>query len=79
MNADVGFDDICRPAQFAEENPHLFDQPGCPKMEYLIRTRHLNGLADCGAVIEPAARRPMIVKPKFLKWMLSRKSAGGRE
>ena len=74
-NEEIGFEDLATPAQMVKDNPELFDGPGCPKMGYLIRTRRLNGLADCGAVIEPAARRPMIVKPKFLKWMLSRKHA----
>ena len=75
MADEIGFEDICRPTQFVDEYPHLFDQPGCPKMEYLMRTRHLNGLSDCGAVIEPVQRRPMIVKPKFLVWLLNRKQA----
>ena len=71
MEVIIGFDDICTPAQFEQENQHLFGE-GAPKMEYLMRTRRLNGLSDCGAVIEPVERRPMIVKPKFLKWLLSR-------
>jgi len=44
-------------------------------MEYLVRTRHLNGLSKAGAIIEPVQRRPMVVKSKFLQWMLSRQSA----
>ena len=74
-NEDISFDDIATPAQVVKDHPELFNKPGCPKMDYLVRTRHLNGLADCGAIIEPAARRPMIVKPRFLKWMLNRKRA----
>lgn len=75
MTDYVNFEDICPPSQFVDENPHLFNRAGCPKMDYLIRLRHLNGLSDCGAVIEPVQRRPMIVKPKFLAWMLDRKLA----
>jgi len=71
MANEVTFEDVCRPEQFLEEHPHLFNQPGCPKFEYLMRTRHINGLSDCGAVIEPVQRRLMIVKPKFLNWLLS--------
>ena len=74
-NNEIGFDDIATPAQVVKEYPELFDKPGCPTMAYLVRTRHLNGLVDAGAIIEPAARRPMIVKPKFLQWLLSRKKA----
>jgi hypothetical protein len=72
-NEEIGFDDIATPAQVAEDHPELFNKSGCPKMDYLVRTRKLNGLSDCGAIIEPAARRPMIVKPKFLAWLLARK------
>ena len=75
MADEIKFEDICTPVQFVDENPHLFDKPGCPKMEYLMRTRHLNGLSDCGAVVEPVQRRPLIVSPIFLKWLLSRKKA----
>ena len=75
MADEINFNDICVPRQFEKECPHLFQGEGAPKMETLIRTRHLNGLSDCGAIIEPAQRRPMIVKPKFLKWLLSRKRA----
>lgn len=75
MNEHINFDDIVTPRQFAKEFPHLVDSPGCPRLHYLMRTRYLNGLTDCGAVIEPVQRRPMIVKPKFLKWLLNRKVA----
>ena len=73
MADKITLEDVCRPSQFVDEFPHLFNQPGCPKMEYLLRTRQINGLSDCGAVVEPVQRRPMIVKPKFLKWLLARK------
>ena len=73
MAEAISFEDIVTPKDFEEQNPNLFAGKGTPKIDYLVRTRHLNGLADAGAVIEPAARRLMIVKPKFLKWMLSRK------
>ena len=75
MADEITFDDVCRPSQFVEEFPHLFNQSGCPKMEYLIRTRHLNGLTDCGAIVEPVHRRPMFVKTNFLLWLLSIKTA----
>ena len=73
MEEEINFEDICSRGQFEDENAHLFNKPGCPKMEYLMRTRYLNGLSDCGAVVEPVQRRPMIVKPKFLRWLLKRK------
>ena len=71
----ASLDDIVPPAQFERDNPHLFSGKGSLSMEYLIRTRHTNGLSDCGAVIEPVKRRPQVVIPKFIEWVLSRKSA----
>jgi len=75
MIDEITFSDVCSPEEFRKENPHLFDHPGRPKLEYLLRTRHINGLSECGAVIEPVQCRPLIVKPKFLEWMLNRTSA----
>ena len=72
---EIRLDDICTPSVFEKEHPNLFEGEGTPTMETLIRTRHLNGLADCGAIVEPAQRRPMVVKPKFLAWLLHRKKA----
>jgi hypothetical protein len=73
MAEEILLCDICTPARFVENNPNLFEGEGTPKMDTLVRNRHVNGLSDVGAIIEPAQRRPMIVIPKFLKWMLSRK------
>ena len=75
MNATITLADLLTPAQFEQENSHLFEGEGTPSLEYLIRTRHINGLSECGAVIEPVQRRPMIVRPKFLGWLLNRKAA----
>jgi len=75
MNEEIGISDIEAPKKFEEENPNLFEGEGTPTIETLLRKRHVNGLSDCGAVIEPVQRRPMIVRPKFLKWLLGRKRA----
>jgi hypothetical protein len=72
---EIGLEDICSPSEFEQQYRNLFEGEGKPSLDYLIRTRHLNGLSDCGAVIEPAQRRPLIVPPKFLNWLLSRKKA----
>jgi len=73
--ADPDLGDIVTPAKFERDHPDFFTGKGTPSMEYLIRTRHTNGLADCGAVVEPVKRRPLIVVPKFVGWVLSRKNA----
>ena len=75
MNEEIGLKDIEAPKEFEKQHPNLFEGEGKPSLEYLLRTRHLNGLSDCGAVVEPVHRRPMIVPPKFLQWLLSRKRA----
>ena len=72
MIETVNILDICTPAQFEKDNPNLFSGSGSPKMRTLIRSRHINGLVACGAIVEPVQRRPMIVKPRFLKWLLCR-------
>ena len=75
MNEEIGLKDIEAPKVFEKQHPNLFEGEGKPSLDYLLRTRHLNGLSDCGAVVEPVQRRPLIVPPKFLKWLLSRKQA----
>ena len=75
MKEEIGLDDICTPAKFEETYPNLFLEEGTPKMDTLLRGRHANGLTDCGAIVEPVQRRPMVVPPKFLKWLLARKRA----
>jgi hypothetical protein len=76
MNTEeIKLDDICTPSVFEKQHPNLFEGEGTPTMETLIRQRKLNGLTDSGAVIEPVQRRPMVVKQKFLAWLLNRKKA----
>ena len=73
MSKEIDLNDIVSPREFEKQYPNLFEGEGKPSLEYLVRTRHLNGLSDLGAVIEPLHRRPMIVRPKFLEWLLGRK------
>ena len=76
MNTEeIKLEDICTPSVFEKENPNLFEGEGTPTMETIVRQRHLNGASDCGAIVEPAQRRPMVVKPKFLVWLLNRTKA----
>jgi len=75
MDKDISLNDICSPAEFVEAYPNLFEGEGKPTMDTLLRGRHVNGLADAGAIIEPVQRRPLIVPPKFLQWLLNRKKA----
>jgi len=76
MNTEeVLLSDICTPSVFEKEHPNLFEGEGTTTMETLVRGRHANGLADAGAIVEPVQRRPMIVKPRFLHWLLNRKRA----
>ena len=75
MNEEISLNDICSPAEFVKAYPNLFEGEGKPTMDTMLRGRHANGLTDAGAIVEPVQRRPMIVKPRFLRWLLSRKRA----
>ena len=75
MNEEIGLSDICTPAKFEKDHPNLFEGKGSTAMDTLIRNRHANGLTDCGAIVEPVQRRPMVVPPKFLRWLLGQKRA----
>jgi|GEM_PF-5610519 len=72
---EISLDEIYTPTEFARRYPELVDGPGRPKMTYLMRNRDHNGLVKSGAVIEPTERRPMIVAPRFLEWLLNRRAA----
>ena len=69
----IQLSDLRTPAVFKKEYQNLFDGKGSCSLEYLIRTRHINGLMDCGAIVEPVERRPLVNPPKFLEWLLNRK------
>ena len=62
--------DICLPQAFAKENPQLFTYN---QINWLIKTRHKNGLAETGAVLK-ISRKIYLNKPIFLDWFLNQKA-----
>jgi len=42
-------DDVCTPQALTKENPELFTES---QINWLIKTRHKNGLAETGAVLK---------------------------
>jgi len=61
--------DICTPAILVKENPQILTEP---QVNWLIKTRHRNGLSDTGAILK-ISRKLYINKPLFLDWLLKQK------
>jgi len=61
--------DIYTPAMFAKEHPQILTEP---QVNWLIKTRHKNGLSEIGAVLK-ISRKIYINKPLFLDWLLKQK------
>ena len=68
--AQSNLGDICLPKVFTKENPELFTDS---QINWLIKTRHKNGLADSGAVLK-ISRKIYINKSLFLDWFLNQKA-----
>ena len=62
---------VCTPASMAEENPALFTKP---QLDWLIKTRHKNGLFESGAVLK-ISRKLYLNKSIFIDWFLNQKAA----
>lgn len=65
----VLLDDIYSVKAFKTRYSHLFRSRH--ELDYLLRNRRLNGLAESGAVIcSPSGRRLSIVASKFAAWFV---------
>ena len=62
---------ICTPASMVEENPALFTKP---QLDWLIKTRHKNGLFESGAVLK-ISRKLYLNKSIFIDWFMNQKAA----
>ncbi len=65
------FDDVCTPKTLAKENPDTLTES---QINWLIKTRHKNGLAETGAVLK-ISRKIYIKKSKFFDWFMQQKAA----
>lgn len=63
--------DACTPQTLVKENPDLFTES---QINWLIKTRHKNGLAKTGAVLK-ISRKIYIKKSLFFDWFMSQKAA----
>ncbi|MEE9339420.1 MAG: hypothetical protein V3U87_15205 [Methylococcaceae bacterium] len=70
-NPQTSFDDLCLPKAFVKQNPELFTDS---QINWLIKTRHKNGLVETGAVLK-ISRKIYLKKSIFLDWFLNQKAA----
>jgi hypothetical protein len=64
-------DDVCTPKTLAKENPDLFTDG---QVNWLIKTRHKNGLAETGAILK-ISRKIYLKKSIFIDWFMQQKAA----
>ncbi len=67
----TSFNNLCLQKAFAKENSELFTDS---QINWLIKTRHKNGLAETGAVLKISGKI-YLNKPLFLNWFLNQKAS----
>ena len=70
-NTQLPFDDFCLPKALTRDYPDLFTES---QINWLIKTRHNNGLAETGAILK-ISRKIYIKKSIFFDWFTSQKAA----
>jgi len=63
--------DVCTPKALVKENPELFTEG---QINWLIKTRHKNGLAETGAILK-ISRKIYLNKSIFFDWFMQQKAA----
>ena len=63
--------DVCTPKTLAKENPDTLTES---QINWLIKTRHKNGLAESGAILK-ISRKIYLKKSKFFDWFMQQKAA----
>ncbi|TXK95584.1 hypothetical protein BMR02_12630 [Methylococcaceae bacterium HT1] len=63
--------DVCLPKVLVKENPELFTDS---QINWLIKTRHKNGLAETGAVLK-ISRKIYLKKSIFFDWFMQQTAA----
>ncbi len=64
-------EDVCTPKALVKENPELFTEG---QINWLIKTRHKNGLAETGAILK-ISRKIYLKKSIFFDWFMQQKVA----
>jgi len=70
-SSSTTLNDVCTPAALVKENPELFTEG---QINWLIKTRHKNGLAETGAILK-ISRKIYLNKSKFFEWFMQQKAA----
>ena len=63
--------DVCTPKALVKENLELFTEG---QINWLIKTRHKNGLAETGAILK-ISRKIYLKKSIFIDWFMQQKAA----
>ena len=67
----ITLNDVCTPESLANEYPELFTKS---QINWLIKTRHKNGLSQTGAVLK-ISQKIYLHKTKFIDWFLKQRAA----
>jgi len=67
---ETNFDNICTAKSFAFENQKILTEI---QVNWLLKTRHKNGLAESGAVLK-ISNKLYIHKTKFFEWFMTQKA-----
>jgi len=65
------FNDVCTPDRLVKDNSELFTKS---QINWLIKTRHKNGLSQTGAVLK-ISQKIYLHKTKFIDWFLKQRAA----
>ncbi|MEE9338702.1 MAG: hypothetical protein V3U87_11540 [Methylococcaceae bacterium] len=68
---ETTLEDVCTPKALVKENPELFTEG---QINWLIKTRHKNGLAETGAILK-ISRKIYLKKSIFFDWFMQQKAA----
>lgn len=66
----TNFNDICTAAEIVEQYPELFNKS---QIDWLLKTRHKNGLYETGAVLM-VSRKLYLKKSVFIDWFMDQKA-----
>ncbi len=70
-NPQTTLNDVCTPKTLVKENPELFTEG---QINWLIKTRHKNGLAETGAILK-ISRKIYLKRSLFIDWFTSQKAS----
>ncbi len=66
----ITLNDVCTPETLANEYPELFTKS---QINWLIKTRHKNGLAETGAILK-ISHKIYLQRTKLFEWFKGQKA-----